>query len=317
MAGINSKALNEMAENRYKFNDGSELGNKEFGDGVGLDWYETPNRSYDTQIGRFWQVDEYAEIAEEWSPFTFAYDNPISFNDPLGLFGEEPGGVENNGVAKVLPEATVFSLPKGFWAKQRFYYSVRDLLHKNGASNDDIRQPNLREFMHRFDGITRHRESVSEQTRSGDRIALEIGSLFIPIPASWLLKVKRLKYVTKIFNFKKGKAATNIAEEGVEQVFGHGDEVTNVAKTPVGRSGNILNVVTKNSPTTINGTKFTGHALDQMQARGILSPSVVLDVIKNPARILPGNTPGTTAFLGNNLKVITNKAGDIITVIPQ
>ena len=91
----------------------------------------------------------------------------------------------------------------------------------------------------------------------------------------------------------------------------------NIAKTPVGRSGNVLEVLTKNSPTTINGTKFTGHALDQMQARGILSPSAVLDVVKNPARTFPGNTPGTTVFIRDNLKVITNKAGDIITVIPQ
>jgi RHS repeat-associated protein len=91
----------------------------------------------------------------------------------------------------------------------------------------------------------------------------------------------------------------------------------NLAKTPAGRSGNVLNVVTKNTSTTINGTKFTGHALDQMQARGILSPSGVLDVVKNPAKMFPGNTPGTTVFIRDNLKVITNKAGDIITVIPQ
>jgi hypothetical protein len=54
-----------------------------------------------------------------------------------------------------------------------------------------------------------------------------------------------------------------------------------------------------------------------MQARGILSPSAVLDVIKNPARMFPGNTPGTSVFIRDNLKVSTNKAGDIITVIPQ
>jgi len=92
---------------------------------------------------------------------------------------------------------------------------------------------------------------------------------------------------------------------------------TSLAKTPVGRSGNILNTVTKNSPTTINGTKFTGHALDQMQARAVLSPSAVLDVIKNPAGTFLGNTPGTWVFIRDNLKVITNNAGDVVTVILQ
>ncbi|MCE7060687.1 hypothetical protein [Dyadobacter sp. CY343] len=90
-----------------------------------------------------------------------------------------------------------------------------------------------------------------------------------------------------------------------------------LAKTPVGRSGNILEILTKNSPTTISGTKFTGHALDQMQARGFLSPSAVLDVVKKPTSISAGNTQGTTVFIKDNLKVITNKAGHIITVIPN
>ena len=95
------------------------------------------------------------------------------------------------------------------------------------------------------------------------------------------------------------------------------DVAVGIAKTPVGRSGNVLEILTKNKPTTINGTKFTGHALDQMQARGILTPSTVLDVIKNPVIRAVGNTPGTKVFIRDNLKVITNLSGDVITVIPN
>ncbi len=40
---------------------------------------------YDPQIGRFWQVDPLSELSEDWSPYVFALDNPIYFNDPLGL----------------------------------------------------------------------------------------------------------------------------------------------------------------------------------------------------------------------------------------
>ena len=54
-----------------------------------------------------------------------------------------------------------------------------------------------------------------------------------------------------------------------------------------------------------------------MQSRGVISPSAVIDVVKNPLKILPGNTPETTVFIKNNLKVITNKSGDIVTVIYQ
>lgn len=85
MAGISSKALNGVAENKYKFNDGTELANQDFSDGSGLELYETTYRSYDSQIGRFHQMDPLAEITDNWSPYVFCNNNPILFTDPLGL----------------------------------------------------------------------------------------------------------------------------------------------------------------------------------------------------------------------------------------
>jgi RHS repeat-associated protein len=89
MAGISSKALKPYyAENKYRYNDGSELQDKEFSDGSGLELYETPYRGYDPQIGRFWQMDPLAELFGSWSPYAFAYNNPMLLNDPLGLSGD-------------------------------------------------------------------------------------------------------------------------------------------------------------------------------------------------------------------------------------
>ena len=86
MAGISSKALKpNYAENKNKFNDGSELQNKEFSDGTGLEDYDFDARTYDPQIGRFLQPDPLGELSEDWSSYVYALDNPVYFNDPLGL----------------------------------------------------------------------------------------------------------------------------------------------------------------------------------------------------------------------------------------
>ncbi|QQS28145.1 MAG: DUF2380 domain-containing protein [Sphingobacteriales bacterium] len=43
-------------------------------------------RTLDPQTGRWWQTDPMAELAPEWSPYRFSFNNPILNTDPLGLF---------------------------------------------------------------------------------------------------------------------------------------------------------------------------------------------------------------------------------------
>ncbi|MBP1149976.1 MULTISPECIES: RHS repeat-associated core domain-containing protein [Methylocaldum] len=91
------------------------------------------------------------------------------------------------------------------------------------------------------------------------------------------------------------------------------------ASAPSGRNGfplqNAPYQQTRNPDAVVNGRRYCGHALDQMQNRG-LTPSVIEDTIKNGQRS-PDPIPDRTRIYNsdNNITVIV-EGNDVVTVIP-
>jgi len=114
MAGISSKAFGRL-DNKVKFNGYEE--NRAFD----LNWLESFYRTYDPQLGRFWQVGSKPNY--DISPYVVMDNNPICNIDPLedtSINGQKMEG-GNAASATFLPTVTVTTTKK--------YVPEQDFLH--------------------------------------------------------------------------------------------------------------------------------------------------------------------------------------------
>ncbi len=114
-----------------------------------------------------------------------------------------------------------------------------------------------------------------------------------------------------------GSAANDKKEEKIDD---DPPEAANDSKAPVGSQRMQLKNApyqkTRNTPSTINGRSYSGHALDQMQNRGIPTRVVENTITqgKPTTRVVEGKITTNYYDPVNNVTAVTNEKGGVITV---
>jgi len=83
MKGLEYDSAKVSTPFTYKFNENKYNG-KESQEFLGVQWYNYGARFYDPQLGRWHSIDPLCELGRSWSPYSYAFNNPLKFTDPDG-----------------------------------------------------------------------------------------------------------------------------------------------------------------------------------------------------------------------------------------
>jgi len=273
--------------------------------------YHFINREYDSYTGR-WLTPDPLGFEDGLNLYAYVHNNPMIYVDPYGLWAEDSNGYWS--------QAREFghSFSRGFVDDASFGLT--------SLTMGEHETPNF---------------NSKAAYYTGSACSLGAGLLY---GGTW---VKGAAYTGKTLNYGckllrnaftttktaktlvEGRTIAKLAQESstlikktteylAKSELNYSKTITN-SNGYLGRSGwelfNTKYQDPRNYPCTLNNYHYTGHALDQMQNRGIM-PSVVENTLKNGCRY--PNKIDTIGFFDpiNDVRVITDEtANKIITVI--
>src|SRR5690606_961675 len=88
--GLKHQGYNDIANScRSEEAEAYKFLNKEYEDSFALNVTETDYRHYDSALGRFNVMDALSELAYDFAPYRYGFNNPVFWSDASGLFETE------------------------------------------------------------------------------------------------------------------------------------------------------------------------------------------------------------------------------------
>ncbi|MBS1598423.1 MAG: hypothetical protein JST75_09355 [Bacteroidetes bacterium] len=249
--------------NRYKFNGGNELQSKEFFDGSGLELYDAKNRTYDPQIGRFLQIDELGEVTHNWSSYSFAVDNPIKFNDPLGLDSLSHG--YNLPPVYVVAKHTTENLRNTYW---NLIDSKVDL--------HSVQDRGLRNWLLKYDDQQKYMDLVHKGIKETQLAILEY-SLWFAGAGEFAVSARLGSGALKLFAIKRGLgAAISGGADLTSQLIANNGNFAKVNPVSTVSSALLANPFTGSIPGS-----FVNLSINSLQTGTVIKNPTDVNVYKN------------------------------------